>query len=365
MKIVQFIDSLQSGGKERQLVELLKGLSDKDDIECELIIMSEDIHYSYLSNLNFRPHFLLRNSRKDLSIFPRLYHLCKEIKPDILHSWSSMCSVYAIPVVKTLGIKFVNGFLRDVLFSFSLHRKNWLRAKISFPFSDAIVANSIAGLKAYHVNPSKAYFVHNGFDMNRVANLKATKEIQSMLGINTDKVVGMVASFSEYKDHNTFITAAQKILSRRSDVSFVLVGDGDNLQACQKKVLPRFRSQIKFLGKKKQVEEIVNIFTVGVLCSTQHGEGISNSIMEYMALKKPVVATRCDGSSEIVVDGKTGFLVTQENPEELTAKIEQLLDDDLLAEQFGEAGQRRIVSEFSLEKMTSQYASLYREILRN
>jgi len=365
MKVVQYIANLRSGGRERQLVELLKGLSNNENIGCELILMSDEIHYSALNDLNIKIHFLIRKSPKDPMIFPRLYSLCKKIRPDILHSWDSMCSVYAMPVVKLLGIKFVNAFLRDAFGSFSLHHKTWLRTKITFPFSDAIVANSLAGLKAYHVNPSKAHYVYNGFDMARVSNLTDPQQIKTMLGIDTDKVVGMVATFSENKDHITFIKAAQNILSKRNDVSFIMVGEGDNIQKCKASVLPTFKSKIRFLGKKENVEEIVNFFSVGVLCSSIYGEGISNSIMEYMALRKPVVATDCGGNRELVVDSKTGFLVSQGDAEELAAKITQLLDNYSLAKQFGKVGQERIIKEFSLQKMVSEYTKLYHYILRS
>jgi len=365
MKVIQYIDSLGSGGKERQVMELLKGLSGFEDIDIELILMSEEIHYSYLENLKIKPHFLLRRSKKDPLIYPQLFSLCKKIKPDIIHSWESMCSVYAMPVAKLLGIKFVNGFLRNAPPNFSVLNKTWLRAKFTFPFSDAIVANSKAGLKAYRVKPHNSYFVHNGFDMSRLTNLCNSNEVRNRLGVKTDNVVGMVASFSDNKDYNTFLSAAQTILSRRNDVSFVMVGDGYNLKACKNKVLPEFKSPIKFLGRIKNIEEIVNIFSLGVLSSNAltHGEGISNSIMEYMALGKPVIATDCGGNDELIIDGETGYLVSQANAEELAMRIVQLLDDDKLASRFGEAGHRRIVNEFSLEKMTTQYVKLYREIL--
>jgi len=250
MKILQFIDSLRSGGKERQLLELLKGLSGVENIDSELIIMSEKIHYSYLDNLNIKCHFLLRKSIKDPGIFHRLYRICVNTKPDVLHSWSSMCSVYAVPITKLLGIKFVNGFLRNAPPNFSIKNNIWLRAKITFPFSDVIVANSKAGINAYRVPPLKAYFVHNGFDISRIANMPDSREMRNVLGVNGDKVVGMVASFSENKDYATLLTAAHKILVKKNDVSFVMVGDGLNLKACKDNVLPYFKSKIKFLGTR-------------------------------------------------------------------------------------------------------------------
>ena len=84
-----------------------------------------------------------------------------------------------------------------------------------------------------------------------------------------------------------------------------------------------------------------------------------------MVLGKPVVATDCGGTKELVVDDETGYLVSQGNAEELASRIIQLIDEVDLAAQFGEAGQKRIIRKFSLEKMTLKYAQLYREILRD
>lgn len=370
MKVLHYIDSFRSGGKERQLLELLKGLSRVEEIECELITMSENIHFlsnnNIMNDLNIKPHFLLRKSKKDIGIFYHLYRLCREINPDILHSWESMCSVYALPVTKLLGIKFVNGFIRNAPRNITVHDKIWLRRNITFPFSDAIVANSLAGLNAYRVPPHKAYLVPNGFDMSRLSNLTDSQEVSNRLGIQkNNKVVGMVGTFSDYKDYYTFIEAAQRILSERNDVTFLMVGDGDNLPACKERVLPSYNSKIKFLGKTDKVEEIVNLFSIGVLCSSVNGEGISNAIMEYMVLKKPVIATDCKGNRELVVDGETGYLTRQGNAKELASRITQLLDDTDLALSLGRAGHMRIIDEFTLEIMTCKYVSLYHNILEN
>ena len=365
MKVIQFIDTLRSGGKERQLVELLKGLAKAEGVDCELVIMSKDIHYSYLNDLDIKVHYLLRKSKKDCSILYRFYQLCKKIRPNIVHSWSSMCSVYALPAVKLLGVSFVNGFLRNAPPNLSFPDKEWIRAKLSFPFSDRIVANSLAGLHAYRVPTVKAIHIHNGFDLERLANLATKAEVRDRYSLDTEKVVGMVASFSDNKDYHTYIDAAQRILEKRDNVTFVAIGDGKNMKKCQKMVSPRFQERIKLLGKQREVESISNVFSVGVLASNAvvHGEGISNSIMEYMALGKPVVATDCGGNRELVIDGNNGFIIKHGDVDDLTDKLITLLDDSALAKQFGCQGRQRIANEFSLEKMTRGYIELYRGLM--
>ena len=113
MKILHLIDTLRSGGKERQLVEVLKYFSQQKNCFSGLVVMSNDIHYDYIEKINVKTYKILRKRKNDVSVFLKFYKLFRDWKPDIVHSWSSMCSVYAVPAVVALKIKFVNHFLRS------------------------------------------------------------------------------------------------------------------------------------------------------------------------------------------------------------------------------------------------------------
>jgi glycosyltransferase involved in cell wall biosynthesis len=195
----------------------------------------------------------------------------------------------------------------------------------------------------------------------------SVEEIRKKYEITTDKIVGMVAGFYPRKDYALFLEVAQHIVSHRDDVTFIAVGHGDMLYELKKSVPSSLSNRIKFLGVQKEVEEIVNLFTVGVLASNAHlhGEGISNAIMEYMALGKPVVATKCGGNCEIIQEGKTGFLVNNGSVVDMCNRVTQLLDNVDLAVRFGEEGQLRLRQEFNLEKMTEKYYDLYRGLMAN
>ena len=363
-KILHFIESLRAGGKERQLVELLKGLSGHKEIDCELAIMSEDIQYNAVNNLDIQEHYLIRKNKKDPRILAKLYKLCKEFKPDIIHSWGSMPSVYAVPVAKMLGIKLINGMIRDSA-PFKFFSKPCIRSKITFPFSDVILANSNAGLEAYNAPAHKSVCIYNGFDFNRIRSLHDENTVRRKFNINTEKVVGMVATFSDNKDYETYISAAKMILQKRNDVTFLAIGNGENLEKCKKMVEGVYRDKVIFPGRQEDVESIINIFDVGVLPTNIkiHGEGISNSIMEYMALGKSVVSTNSGGTKELVLHGKTGFLVKSHDPYDMSERIKQLLEDKDLSIKMGNAGRERIKRKFNLKKMTNLYVELYERLL--
>jgi len=117
----------------------------------------------------------------------------------------------------------------------------------------------------------------------------------------------------------------------------------------------------RLLGLKSGVESFINIMDICVLSTFT--EGVSNSILEYMALEKPVVATIGGGTSEIVIDNETGFLITPSNPKELADKLGILLENKSLRARMGSAGKKRVIDEFSVEKMVNKYIDLYKMIL--
>ena len=362
MRVVHIIESLGSGGKERQLVELLKGHSKLPGLESELIIMSNEIHYNYIDKLDIPIHILTRNFRKDPGVFVRLFRLLRDRQYNILTSWGSMCSIYSLPAVLILKIKFVNGFLRDAPPKLSINDRLWIASKLTFPFSDAIVANSKAGLKAYNVPSKKSHYIYNGFDFNRIKNLQDPVHVKKMFNIDTEFVVGMVASFSERKDYNTYLTVAKTVLSKRNDVTFLAVGDGINLESCMKSVPEELKNRIILTGKIKDVESLVQVLNIGVLLST-HGEGISNTIMEYMSLGKPVVATCCGGNEELIVDGETGYLIQIRDCNGVADRLLYLLDNASHAEKMGQMGFKRLKADFSLERMAQDFANLYQKLI--
>ncbi|HEY5048128.1 MAG TPA: glycosyltransferase [Rhizomicrobium sp.] len=363
MRVLHLIDSLGTGGKERQLIELLSGFAADPDIDCEAVVMSDVLDYAKLAPLNVPLHRMPRRTRYDLSIVQRLRRVVKDFSPDIVHSWNAMCSIYGAPLAKLGGSKFVHGYVRSAKPNLTYRNRDYLQGKLMEPLADVIVANSMAGLAAFKVAAGRGVCIPNGFDQGRIAGLVPPEEMKQSLGILTRYVVGMVASFSSNKDHNSFFEMARRICGRRLDVTFVAVGGGEHLTRFRQ-MLAGDGLPIKLLGPRLDVESIVNMFTIGVLASnaTLHGEGMANAIMEYMATGKPVVATDCGGNREVIEDGVTGFLVADRDVEALASQVLKLLDDPALAARMGARGQARIRDCFSLEKMRRNYARLYRDL---
>lgn len=357
MKVLYFIENLGPGGKERRLAELLKKLHGHPDFTFEVVLTKRLVHYQEIIDKDIKIHYLERKYlKKDPSLFFRFYNICRRFRPDVIHVWGNMPAIYSIPSKLLLGIKLLNNQITDATVK---TRKRILAAKLVFLFSDRVIANSNAGLESYNMNGNKAMVIYGGFDYSRLDNLRSPEEIRSRFGIRTSKIVAMVASFYTYKDYPSYLAAAGMILDSDSDVTFLCIGYGDD-QPYRKLVLQKHSDHVKFLGVQENVESIMNCCDIGVLATRT--EGISNAVMEFMALGKPVVATAGGGTKELVDDNVTGFLVPYKSPEILADKISFLLRNREIAEKMGNAGRERIKNEFSPEKMVSKFIGVYRDL---
>jgi glycosyltransferase involved in cell wall biosynthesis len=354
MKIVFFIECLRSGGKERRLIELVKVISKMQDYTCKIVIIDDIVYYEKQIPSNVELIILGRKYfRKDLSIFLKFCKICSVFSPDIIHVWGNMPAIYAIPAKLLYNIPMINSQITDAPDSIP---KGLLSPKTAFRFSSHIIANSFAGLNAYKAPIKKSSVIYNGFNFNRIINIKSPEQIRNQFRINTKYVIGMVASFSSLKDYFTFINSGIIVLQEFPDTTILCIGDGDNTPF--KSIIPSINStNFIFLGKQPEIESIINLFDIGILST--YTEGISNAIMEYMALGKPVVATQGGGTAELVIQNETGFLVQQKNEKLLAEKILILLRDSGKRDLMGGKGKVRIETEFKIEKMINKHIELY------
>lgn len=358
MKILFFIESLRSGGKERRLVELIKGLKNKHpSIEMELVLTREDIHYQEIFETGIKIRYAIRKYlKKDPRIFFKFYKIAKKFKPDIIHVWGNMVAVYAIPTKILIRIPIINNEITDAPIKV---QQGLLSHKLTFPFSDRIIANSFAGLKSYNALEKKSIVIYNGFDFKRINNLTAKESIRVQFNINTKFVVGMVASYSVLKDYKTYLESANLILEKRKDVCFLCIGSGD-YSAYKKLVATANVDKILFLGPQANVESIMNCCDIGVLAS--FAEGISNSLLELMALGKPIVVSGGGGSAELVIEGKSGFLIPSKDSDLLAEKINLLLNDEETRIEMGINAKQIVKNKFDIDRMVEEFYLEYKQL---
>jgi glycosyltransferase involved in cell wall biosynthesis len=361
MKILYIIDNLLRGGKERQLVELSKSLSQHHQIE--LVVFSKEIHYKEILTLNIKLHYLEKSDRKGLAASKKILSICKNFRPDIIHAWDHLSAVCAIPAARFYSIKLIDSIRYAA--EKKRFRGNWYISDLAFGFSNVVIANSVAGLKAHRKSIDKKYrVIYNGFDLNRINHIENKEFIKQELGVSTTFTVGMVANFLKSKDYNTVITAALKILSNRNDLTFVFVGDGPTREKLEMKILEKLKPFFIFTGKRNDVEKIISIFNIGILLSNTngHAEGISNALTEIMAQAIPVIATNAGGNPELIENNVTGFLISPFSEEELIEKLDLLLNNEELRLNMGSSAKQSITDKFGMGRMVDEYLAVYKEL---
>lgn len=216
--------------------------------------------------------------------------------------------------------------------------------------------------------PERVVTILNAVDPRRVAvPADASREVLAAgLGLPPERrIVTMTANlYNRKKDFGTLLAAAVPVIRRLPDVLFVCAGDGgpgDREQIAGLAAELGVAEHVVLPGRCDRIAELLAVSEVGVLSS--RSEGLSNSVLEYMAAGLPVVASDVGGTAEAVVEGETGHLVPPGDPAGLADRITALLRDPLRARQMGEMGKQRASRHFSPEALLSRTAALYARLL--
>jgi glycosyltransferase involved in cell wall biosynthesis len=366
-RIIFFIGSLRSGGKERRLIELLTYLKKECTYDLMLVVTRDEVHYSQFYNLNINYHVINAAPKNKLRIWYDFYKICKEFKPHLVHAWGRMQCFYSLPSVIGQKIPLINSQITAAPPNLNKFSFLTLVDRINFHLSTVILSNSKAGVDVYNPPAKKTKVIYNGINLNRFENLPDIEWVKKKYGIDTPYIIIKIASFTPNKDYNLFINIASKITAVRNDITFIGVGgyDKDDSAFNQILAISKGNNLIQFPGKINDVEALINASTIGLLFTnkTVHGEGISNAILEYMALAKPVIANDAGGTNEIVHHNENGYLITKHTEDEIANLIIQLVDDPGKCRSFGKAGRLKIIESFSLNKMGLAFSQVYKDVL--
>ena len=294
----------------------------------------------------------------------RLIRLFRRERTDVVHSHDAYTSVFATMCARVAGV-------RGVIAS----RRSWhsphlqgriLRAnRVAYRFSDRVVGNSPSVSRLVQeeggVPASRIVTIPNFLDPQSFEPLSeaARRALLEELAVPTDAfVVGIVARLSLVKDHATLLRALAELVPAIPNVHGVLVGDGperDRIQALAGEL--GIEGRVHFAGERPQIPNLHGLFDVSVLCSTT--EAFPNSVLEAMAVARPVVATDVGGTPDAVREGTTGLLVPPREPTRLARAIARLHAEPALRAKLGAAARSAAQSGYSAATVISQVEALY------
>ena len=292
----------------------------------------------------------------------RLAQYIRYGKFKLVHCWDADAVIFGSVASRWAGVQYVTS-RRDLSQIYPAH-KLWLmhRADIG---ARAMVVNAEAirdSMLAAGVAAEKVAVVPNLFDLAEFDSL-ADRPFSLAANLPPGPLVGLVARLDPEKDVATFLKAAAMVAGRRPEMGFVIAGRGPERHRLEHLAAELgIASRTAFLGDVTEVPSLLKRLNIGVLVPKAN-EGLSNSILEYMAAGLPVVATDCGGNRELVVNGKTGFLVQSGDPTAVAVAMEKLLSDSEQAMQMGAQGRAQVVEKHSSAVVVDQMLSLYKTAL--
>ena len=153
------------------------------------------------------------------------------------------------------------------------------------------------------------------------------------------------------------------MISQRPDWHLALAGDGLSRAWLLEQLAenPRLREKIHWLGQRDDVPRLLK--TADVLVHASLWEGMPNVVLEAMAARRPVIGTAVEGTEDLVIPGRTGWLVPPRDPEALSQALIEAADSPEYCRRYGEAGHLRVEQEFSIEATVAAYERLWAGIL--
>jgi glycosyltransferase involved in cell wall biosynthesis len=373
--VVQLIDSFNQGGSERQALQLTRLILNSDQFDVRLASLSpEGILRTTISDLSLGevPSFPLNSfyDQNAIQQLRRLVRWLKSIDAAVLHTHDFYTNVFGMAGGALARVPVRIASMRETAGMRS--RGQHQAQQIAYSLAHHVVANSNAvreKLKQDGIRDDKITVVYNGLDLARLTSHAKRRDVLVSFNLPDDgeeprPFVTIVANMRlEVKDYPMFLRAARKVKDAVPNAGFLLAGEGelaDGLRSLAREL--NLEDSTFFLGRCERIADLLSISSVCVLSSK--AEGFSNSILEYMAAGRPVVATDVGGAREAIVEGETGYLVPAGDDELMATRIITLLKEPNRAQSLGERGREVAASKFSLDTQLRQTEDLYNRLLQ-
>jgi glycosyltransferase involved in cell wall biosynthesis len=366
--ILQIVHGFIEGGSERQMIQMASLLHHSGDFQVHVASLSTGgVLRSEIERLQIPVIDFPLTSFYDANMVQqtrRFVAYLKQHQIKIVHSHDFYSNIFGMTGASLAGVRGRIASKRETSGTRSRAQRGAERG--AFKLARAIVAN--AGAVKEHlielgVRGDKIVVIYNGLDMTRF-NLNG--DALQRLNLETLRgrpLITMVANF-EYrvKDHPMLLRAAQRVKAEVPEAMFVIAGEGE-LRSETEKLASELglNESCLFIGRCASVPDLLAASDVCVLSS--QAEGFSNSILEYMAAGRAVVATNVGGASEAIVEGETGHLVTAGDDRAMAERLIALLRDPETRRTMGLNGRRRIEQRFSTENRLKTTIDLYNRYL--
>src|SRR5882672_1433632 len=309
---------------------------------------------------------LAPRAEMDLSAAWKFSRLVKRLAPDVIHAHDPH-GVAMASLALSLGAGSASAGRAPALVAsrrVDFHLKGNSFSRWKYRQVDCFIAASEAirrMLVGDGVPEAQTVTVHEGIDVEHVLAAPPVNVHEAFFLPHGAPVVGNVAALVPHKGQRYLIDAAHLVVRQVPDARFVILGEGDLREHLQKQVHEhRLEKHVLLPGFRTDVLGCLKAFDLFVMSSVT--EGLGTSLLDAMACRRPIVATRAGGIPEVVSHGLTGLLVPPRDHAAMAEAIVALISDKTRRQAMGDAGFARVQERFTVERMVSATAAVYERV---
>lgn len=393
-RVLFVITQSELGGAQQFILQFIKQ-AEKDAYDISVAVGADGD--SSLSRALIKigtPVFVLSSLKRnpnpiyDIHAIRQVRKLIRQLKPDTLFLGSSKAGFigalaakftsYQLPITNKLN----NGSLNQSMeidkckmgprviyriggWTFNDPWPAWKKSlwrmleKMSASWKDVIIVNNNRDLiqaKEMGIKPRQnIVLVHNGLDPYKIDFLSKEEARNQLVLPMSKKIIGAISNFYPAKGLEYLIEAATKI--NREDVVWCVIGDGSERHSLERLIKDKgLEEKVLLVGRRENASQYLNAFDLFVLPSVK--EGFPWVILEAMAAKLPVIATRVGAVPEIIEDGINGYIVEPRNPDQISERVTALLSNSSRAQEMGIQAHQRVLFAFNIETTIRQIEKL-------
>jgi len=375
IKIMRIIARMNMGGPAVQVSGLMRGFNSVDfdqrlytgfcatDEADYLEVVATDVKSIRILGLGRHVSFI-----GDMKAFVALVKSIRDFKPDVIHTHTAKAGF--------LGrIASIISFHQSVrVHTFHGHLLNGYFGQ--FKRSLIIIAERILALFTHQLlavgdkvrqdlldegigNREKFGLMPPGLEIGQLPN---KKDSQELFGLSTSTLqCAFVGRVTQIKRPDRFLDVVSEIKKRGIALDFFIAGDGELLESCRERVA-REDLPVKILGWQSDIERVLAAANIVLL--TSDNEGTPLCLIQAGMAGLPVVTTRVGSIPEVVLDGKTGIIISLE-VEKIADALERLCSDSELALRMGAAAKEFTLSKFGVKRLVRDHEELYKKLTTN
>jgi glycosyltransferase involved in cell wall biosynthesis len=377
IKVLYLIDSLQSGGAERSLAEMLPGMSRLGVDPLVVCFRHSEDGVEDRVRREFDLRFVAGNAPARVRAVRKLI---RAERPDLLHTTllaSDLIGRVAaartgVPVLTSLvntsydPIRFRDPHIRPWVFRRVQAVDSWTSRRLTAHFHAITHAVKDHNVEALRIPAERVTVIERGRDPERLGGRTAERrrEARRMLDLSDDHEVVVNVGRQEYqKGHTDLLEAIERLAAARPNIVLLMVGrrgaaSGD-IDALGGRAA--IAEHVRFLGYRDDAPDV--LAAADLFAFPSLFEGLGGSLIEAMALGLPIVASDIPAIREVVEPGRNATLVPASAPDRLAEAIGQLLDDRSAAAAYASRSREIFEERFTLERSTERMVALYAEVL--